>query len=376
MSFRGFDVAERTVILDVPRPYPGSGPWGENIHYAMATWGLSADGRSLVATHGLVSHEPAMTVSLHDLASGGDWQQLPGVGWEATRTNRLQDLFTLPRVSRLEFLRATGAIGASGMPRGDLAVTRSGGSAPRVHCDPAGQRLVGIVATYTERVDGSDRVPLLIGGRALPLDEADLTAPQYRDAKHSDVSFSPDSRLLAAVRPNVHDGVVVHDVGSGDSVVELLTGLETEETFYAVAFSPDGRRLAVGGTDRVVSLFDTASWKLVARLEGHIGYIKDIAWSPDGATIATAGGDGIVRLWHTSPIAARTASAHAAAKSREQQRTSIAALFDYHDDPHAVEDRVRADTSLSDDERHAALLVVRELANAWWSAQDDGAGER
>ena len=172
---------------------------------------------------------------------------------------------------------------------------------------------------------------------------------------------------------------MVHDVTSGDSDVRLLTGLKTNVQLYAVAFSPDGRWLAVAGTDRVVSLFDTTNWQLVARLESHLGYIKDIAWSPDGGTLATASGDGTVRLWSTSPLAERTAAAHAAAHAaaalREQQHPWVAGLFDLHDDPYAVADAVRAETSRDDDERHAALRVVRELADVWWAAREDRSAE-
>ena len=80
---------------------------------------------------------PGLEVAaIADLDPGRAQAACKTVGWEAERTNTLQDLFTLPRTARLEFLRATGAIGASELPGRDLGVTRAGGSIAHVLADP------------------------------------------------------------------------------------------------------------------------------------------------------------------------------------------------------------------------------------------------
>ncbi|MGV9248992.1 nSTAND1 domain-containing NTPase [Streptomyces sp. NPDC003710] len=141
--------------------------------------------------------------------------------------------------------------------------------------------------------------------RAAPTFEArsamlTVSAHQYyraelsgHDDAVSEAAFGPDGTLATVSRDRT---VALWDV-SARRKLATLTGHAT--WLRAVAFSPDGRRLATGGNDGKLVLWDVAARKPSAVLPGHRGQIKGIAFSPDGRTVATAGADHTVKLWDT-----------------------------------------------------------------------------
>jgi serine/threonine protein kinase len=78
---------------------------------------------------------------------------------------------------------------------------------------------------------------------------------------------------------------------------ELRTLEGHTHSVLAVAYSPDGRRLASGSADRTVKIWDSATGKDLLTLNGHVsGPIVSVAFSPDGRRLA-AGSFGAVKIW-------------------------------------------------------------------------------
>jgi WD40 repeat protein/serine/threonine protein kinase len=74
----------------------------------------------------------------------------------------------------------------------------------------------------------------------------------------------------------------------------------TDQVNVAVAFSPDGRYLAVGGADNTrgtLRLWDAPTGKKVRTLHGHRSTVQAVAFSPDSRRLASGSRDGTVRLW-------------------------------------------------------------------------------
>jgi WD40 repeat protein len=66
---------------------------------------------------------------------------------------------------------------------------------------------------------------------------------------------------------------------------------------HALAFSPDGKLLAVAGENRKILIWDVGRHKLMGRpLEGHSEGISSLAFSPDG-TMLVSSSDKTIRLW-------------------------------------------------------------------------------
>jgi len=71
----------------------------------------------------------------------------------------------------------------------------------------------------------------------------------------------------------------------------------------ALAWSPDGNRIAVAGAAPEVNVYDAGTGARVAACKGHSAGIYSVAFSPDSNTLATGGFDGTVRLYDAATCA-------------------------------------------------------------------------
>ena len=114
------------------------------------------------------------------------------------------------------------------------------------------------------------------------------------------VAFSQDGKLLAMA--TFSNTARVLDSATGEINRELAGH---EDKMRSVAFSPDGKTLATGSYDRTIKLWDVATGELLRALSGHTKPVRVISFSPDGKWLASAGGEeNSARLWDINDASA------------------------------------------------------------------------
>ncbi|HYV37568.1 MAG TPA: WD40 repeat domain-containing protein [Gemmataceae bacterium] len=113
------------------------------------------------------------------------------------------------------------------------------------------------------------------------------------------IRFSPDGKLLATTDKTLR----VWNVRTG----KLLQVYQPPSVaVVSVAFSPDGRMVAVGCSDGVVRILEANTGRERLVFRGHLAIYDDpeyehrsmpVAFSPDGKTVASGSRPGIVMLW-------------------------------------------------------------------------------
>jgi WD40 repeat protein len=104
------------------------------------------------------------------------------------------------------------------------------------------------------------------------------------------VAFSPDGKTLAvAVGDSTVRTFATADGKAGASTANVDgNGLE---------YSPDGSKIAVAGHDNEVKVIDASSMQVVTSLKGHGRTVRSVCYLPDGGSVVSGSADMTVRIW-------------------------------------------------------------------------------
>jgi WD40 repeat protein len=116
----------------------------------------------------------------------------------------------------------------------------------------------------------------------VPSIEPTLVLSGHEKAIHG-VALSPDGKRIASAG---EDTAILWDATTGKRIVRLDPGGRPDA--FSVAFSPDGKTLAVGGYFGDVFLYDAVTGKLKGKLDEPSLPILCLAYSPDGSVLAAS----------------------------------------------------------------------------------------
>ncbi len=101
---------------------------------------------------------------------------------------------------------------------------------------------------------------------------------------------------INAGKPNMVGGVPALD-GVNDKTVFVQELVQTDDSILALALSPDGKKLASAGTDRLLRVWDLPTGKLEHTIENHADWVFGLAFSPDGKQLITGSRDKTAKVW-------------------------------------------------------------------------------
>ncbi|MEZ6119351.1 MAG: hypothetical protein R3C28_22675 [Pirellulaceae bacterium] len=74
---------------------------------------------------------------------------------------------------------------------------------------------------------------------------------------------------------------------------------EHKDAVMCLAYSPQQNRLASGGYENQILIWDVHSLQVIRRLDEPQSTVRCVCFSPDGSLLAACGDDKVIRLWNT-----------------------------------------------------------------------------
>ncbi|MEL7220136.1 MAG: WD40 repeat domain-containing protein [Bacteroidota bacterium] len=106
-----------------------------------------------------------------------------------------------------------------------------------------------------------------------------------------DISWSLDGRFLAYGSADGETGYL------NTSTWRKEGTWEAEDYIRGVAFSPDGKRIAAGGDQNILFVYNVETGDQERAFESHTDWIRAVSWSADGVLVAAASDDNTATVW-------------------------------------------------------------------------------
>jgi len=114
-------------------------------------------------------------------------------------------------------------------------------------------------------------------------------------ARVSAVAWSPDGKRIASASDD--RTVQVCDAKTGSRIL-IYKGHNAE--VYAASWSPNGKYIASAGADKTVQVWDASTGALLTKYTRHTDQVNAVSWSSDSKSIASGSDDHTVQVWNIS----------------------------------------------------------------------------
>ncbi|KAK5737767.1 hypothetical protein LTR17_006415 [Elasticomyces elasticus] len=108
------------------------------------------------------------------------------------------------------------------------------------------------------------------------------------------LAVSPDSQsLLSYGQDNTVRTWDIRPFAPEQRQIRVFDGAQVglEKNLLRACWDPEGRRIAAGGGDGTVTLWENKTGKMLHKLPGHKGTVNDVRISPDGSMVLSASTD-------------------------------------------------------------------------------------
>lgn len=219
----------------------------------------------------------------------------------------------------LDTLGIAAAIGAGTLALERLRPKSTPQKALSLHPTTLSQTLV----TFTGHTSAVSTVAWSPDGKSIVSGSDDLTVQVWpaNSGKSPLIHHGPSNINAVAWSPSHTEQRIASASGNpffnlpGGYVVQILSPLSGAliltytghtQPVNTVTWSPDGTRIASGGNDNTVQVWDSSTGKRFFSFTKHTNQVTAVAWSPDGTRIASASFDKTVQIWDSqtgSPLA-------------------------------------------------------------------------
>ena len=121
-----------------------------------------------------------------------------------------------------------------------------------------------------------------------------LSSQQSITSNNVEVAYSPDGKFIAV-------GGDLWDLATGERLTAMEQAIAQKTSCWpsSVAFSPDGKTLATGCFEGQLDLWSFPDGALIKSIGGYTGWVTGLAYSPDGERLAAIYSvpDYLVQAW-------------------------------------------------------------------------------